>query len=210
MEIVLWGTYGGDDVDTVSFGTENFGIPLQNLIYSPRLVICIDIETLDEVQEVEPGSSSSNFCAFDWLRATFANEWLINKTYFDLFRAVARFHMERTFSHSRIKPWESRWFMDSRATPALKEFERRRLRELEDRYGIAHGEDEDRLTGRKNEDAESAKEDEDRESHENDKDTGHGYDAAEEDGFKEDETTNENGMDTGGDKGNDGNGRSAG
>lgn len=142
LEIVLWGNYKDDSCDTVSFGTENFGITLQNLIYAPRLVVSIDlVETKDGAQEEDPNHASRNFCAFDWLMATFANEWYFNNTYFDLFRAVARFHMNQIFPKSRIKTGESRWFSEARATPSLRMHEQRRLWELEERYGILHDDD---------------------------------------------------------------------
>ncbi len=144
VEIVLWGHYNENDGDTVSFGTENFGIALQNLVYAPKLVVCIDIETQDEGQDVDLVHGARSFCAFDWLMATFVDEWFFNKTYFDLFRAVARFHMSRMFPNSRIQRCESRWFKESRANPALKEHERRLLWDLEERYGLVHEDDEER------------------------------------------------------------------
>lgn len=36
LEIVLWGNDNEDDSDAVSFGTENFGIALHNLMYAPK------------------------------------------------------------------------------------------------------------------------------------------------------------------------------
>ncbi len=85
MDIVLWGNFNEDDGDTVSFGTEGFGIALQNLVYSPRLVVSIDIVKMRIEAEDDDvsGHSSMKFCAFDWLKATFADEWCFNKTYFD-------------------------------------------------------------------------------------------------------------------------------
>ena len=37
LEIVLWGNYNEDDRDTVCFGTENFCVALQNLVYGPEI-----------------------------------------------------------------------------------------------------------------------------------------------------------------------------
>ncbi len=144
VEIILWGHHHEDEDDTVSFGTENFSIALQNIVYAPKLVVCIDIETLDEMQDDEPGHGARTFCAFDWLMVTFADEWFFKKTYFDLFRAVARFHMSRMFQSTQIQTCESRWFKDSRANPALREHERTLLWDLEERYGLAHEDDEKR------------------------------------------------------------------
>ena len=144
VELVLWGHYNEDDGDTVSFGTENFGIALQNLVYAPKLVVCIDIETQHDGEEAELGHGGRTFCAFDWVMATFADEWFFNKTYFDLFRAVARFHMSRMFPLRQTKTCECRWFKESRANAALKQHERTLLWDLEERYGLAHEEDEER------------------------------------------------------------------
>lgn len=144
VEIVLWGRYNEEDGDTVSFGTENFGIALQNLVHAPKLVVCIDIEPQHDGEEVELGHGGRTFCAFDWVMATFANEWFFNKTYFDLFRAVARFHMGRMFPNRQTKTCECRWFKESRANAALKQHERTLLWDLEDRYGLTHEDDEER------------------------------------------------------------------
>ncbi len=70
------------------------------------------------------------------------DEWFFDKTYFDLLRAVARFHMSRMIPRSHIQTRESRWFKDSRANPAFKEHERTLLWDLEEIYGLAHEEDE--------------------------------------------------------------------
>lgn len=156
IEIVLWGNHNEDNGDTISFGTENFGIALRNLIYAPRLIVAIDIVKIKlVVEEEEPSRGLEDFCGFDWLIATFVNEWYFNKTYFDLFIAVARFHMKRMFSNGRIKTCQSRWFREARSTPGLKEQERRRLWDLEDRYGLSHEKDEDRPKDIENEDDES-------------------------------------------------------
>ncbi|KAF7514135.1 hypothetical protein GJ744_004460 [Endocarpon pusillum] len=144
VEIVLWGRYNEEDGDTVSFGTENFGIALQNLVYAPKLVVCIDIETQHDAEEVELVRGGRTFCAFDWVMATFADQWFFNKTYFDLFRAVARFHMGRMFPISQIKTCESGWFKELRANAALKQHERTLLWDLEDRYALTHEDDEER------------------------------------------------------------------
>jgi hypothetical protein len=140
LEIILWGNYNEDNGDTVSFGTENFGIALQNLIYVPKLVVPIDlvIKTKIEIEEDESSPGSVTFCAFDWLMATFAGEWFFDRTYFDLFRGVAAFHMSRMFPQNRFRTCESRWFREARATPDLLEHERRSLWDLEDRYGLSH------------------------------------------------------------------------
>jgi hypothetical protein len=152
LEIILWGNYSDDDGDTVSFGTENFCIALRNLIYAPKLVVSIDIiNTRPEILEQESAHATTNFCAFDWLISTFVNEWFFNKTCFDLFRAVARFHMKRMFFNHQIESCESRWFSEARATPGLKEHERRRLWDLEERYGLPHEDDEERPSGSENE-----------------------------------------------------------
>jgi hypothetical protein len=144
LEIVLWGNYNEDNGDTVSFGTNNFCIALQNLIYARKLVISIDtVKTKIEAEDEEPCHSSMYFCAFDWLMATFANEWFSGKTYFDLFRALARFHMKRIFFDRQVQTCESRWFSEARATPSLCEREHKRLWELEERYGLPHEEVED-------------------------------------------------------------------
>jgi hypothetical protein len=144
LEIVLWGNYDENDGDTVSFGTENFGIALKNLVYAPKFVICIDVESQDEeAHDMAPSHGTNLFCAFDWLMATFTVKAFYNKTYFDLFRAVARFHMDRMFPDSHVQMCESRWFSECRAIPDLRQHERRRLWELEDRYGLAHEEIED-------------------------------------------------------------------
>lgn len=141
MEIVLWGNHNEDNGDTISFGTQNFCIALQNLIYAPKLVVCIDIvKTRIEDQDEHPGSTTLAFCAFDWLLATFSNEWFFGKTYFDLFRAVARFHMNRMFPDKRFQTCQSRWFREARASTYLTEHEHTRWWELEDRYGLPHEE----------------------------------------------------------------------
>jgi hypothetical protein len=161
LEIVLWGDYNEDDGDTVSFGNHDFGIALRNLIYAPKLVVCIDIVTTNaKAQQEDSSHSSSNFCAFDWLMAAFADEWYFHKTCFDLFRAVARFHMTRMFLEPTIHTCKSRWFSEARADPGLRHHERRRLWELEERYGLAHEEDEERPSGSEDEDVRSSKDDE--------------------------------------------------
>jgi hypothetical protein len=171
LEIVLWGNHTEDDGDTVQFGTENFGIALQNLIYAPKLVVCIDIVIMKR-EELEEDSvhATTEFCAFDWLMATFADEWFFSKTYFDLFRAVARFHMSRMFPVRRFPTCESRWFSDARATPGSREHEQRRLWELEDRYGLPHEEDEERPEGSEDEDRGSEAYEEDMGDAEDDED----------------------------------------
>lgn len=201
VEIVLWGCYHENDGDTVSFGTENFGIALQNVVYVPRLVVCIDIETLDEEQEGEPGHGARTFCAFDWLMAAFADEWFFNKTYFDLLRAVARFHMSRMFPGTHIKTCESRWFKDSRANPAIKEHERKLLWDLEERYGLAHDEDEERSNASQDEGTGLLEEDEDIHDKDGEGPESDG-DARSEDGEEDDEeaeSSTENDTDVGDD-----------
>ena len=143
VDIVLWGNFAEDNGDIVSFGTDNFGIALQNLICCPKLVVSIDI-VVTRIEEDEDASSSGSidFCAFDWLMATFAHDRFFNKTFFDLFRAVARFHMKRMLFGRPVQECESRWFTEARADPAMMGHERRQLWELEDRYGLAHEEDE--------------------------------------------------------------------
>ncbi len=171
VEIVLWGNYNEDDGDTMAFGTEDFGISLQNLIYAPKMVVAIDIvKTKMEAQEEDPAHVTTNFCAFDWLMATFVDEWYFDRTFFDLFRAVACFHMKRMFSNGRIKTCHSRWFRESRATPGSKEHERRRLWELEERYGLSHEMDKDKPKGSESDDEGHNLEDEDMGSDEEDKD----------------------------------------
>jgi hypothetical protein len=152
LEIVLWGNFNENNGDTVSFGTENFGIALKNLIYAPKFVICIDLEPKDEDWEMAPDHGTNLFCAFDWVMATFTVKAFYDKTYFDLFRAVARFHMKRMFPASHLQMCESRWFSECRATPGLRQHERRRLRELEDRYGLAHEESGESLHDSENDD----------------------------------------------------------
>ena len=161
VDIVLWGNFTEDDGDTVSFGTEDFGIALQNLIYCPKLVVSIDI-VVTNIEEDDDASTSdsTNFCAFDWLVSTFANEWYFDNICFDLFRAVARFHMKRMFDRP-VQECESRWFAEARADLAMARHERRKLWELEDRYGLAHEEDENRPAWSGNNVARSGSDDQD-------------------------------------------------
>lgn len=72
-------------------------------------MIYIDIVyTNVEAEEEDPGHAAANFCAFDWLKATFVNERYVSKTYFDIFRAVAKVHMNRMLPNSHIQTCESR------------------------------------------------------------------------------------------------------
>jgi hypothetical protein len=143
LEIILWGNYNENDGDTISFGTESFGIALKNLIYAPKLVVSIDIirTRQEEEDDDDPGHGRRSFCAFDWLMATFANEWFFANTYFDLFRGIAKFHMNQTFVDRPIRICEGRWFTEARAEPGEKENEEKTLWELEERYGIPHDEE---------------------------------------------------------------------
>ena len=62
--------------------------------------------------------SLMKFCVFDWLKAIFADEWCFNKIYFDLFRAVVRFHMKRILFDRPVQECESRRFSEARADRA--------------------------------------------------------------------------------------------
>lgn len=211
LEIVLWGNYDENDGDTVSFGTENFGIALENLIYAPKLVVCIDIEMQDEAQDVGPGHGSMDFCAFDWLMATFSDEWFYNKTYFDLFRAVARFHMNRMFPDSHLQMCESQWFSESRATPGLKQHEQMRLWDLEERYGLTHEEGEDKPDDSENGDRGTQGDDDDMGSDEDDKGMeSDGNDESEDEEDQKAESSDESGVDAVNAASNSGHGKSSG
>lgn len=164
VEIVLWGSYNADEGDTVHFGAENFCVALQNLVYAPKLVVAVDL-VMTGMEAQGDSFGAQNFCAFDWLMATFADEWFFSKTRFDLFRGVVRFHMKKMFLHRRIKTCESRWFREARATPGLQDHELRTLRDLEERYGLPHDdgeeeEEEDRSVDSVNEDTPSDSNDE--------------------------------------------------
>jgi len=194
LEIVLWGSYNENNGDTVSFGTENFGIPLKNLVYAPKFVICIDIESQDEEVEITPEHSTKLFCAFDWLMTTFTVEAFHNKTYFDLFRAVARFHMKYMFPDSHVQMCKSRWFSESRATPGIRHHEQSRMWELEDRYGLAHEEIEDSLHDGENDDSSIREGEGGPEIEQNDTSMGSDRDDESEEESQECESSDDNGI----------------
>jgi hypothetical protein len=197
LEIVLWGSYNENNGDIVSFGTENFGIALKNLVYAPKFVICIDIESHDEERDMEPGRGTNIFCAFDWLMATFTVKAFYNKTYFDLFRAVARFHMKHMFPDSHVQMCQSRWFSESRATLGIRQHEQRRMWELEDRYGLAHEENEDSLHDSENDDGGIREDERGLEIEQNDNGTESDRDDKSEEEGQEGESSGDNGVDDG-------------